>query len=212
MDTSNYYSLMADYSKLISEVCEILGYHVVDGMTAKDHILLKDASERYAFTLHLYEKKGWKIQVQLYWWLGNQAIYLKDHSRFDRHDTQEITVSATKGAKAIAADIKRRLLDVYLKDVDQAYATLEKRTTIENRCKDNTRKLAAIIGSKPSEANDQRVYDWLGGKPGDLSRVRVDATVGDKVDLKLHGLPMDLAAELLEMLRDRLTPTEDKAA
>ena len=122
-----------------------------------------------------------------------------------------IAVAALRDAKTIAAEIKRRLLPVYLPMFEKAYSDVQRTNSHHARQETLARRVAAAIGGS--------VYEQSGKSVGARSEIKdgIDAihnlhVSGDKVYFEVNGLPEELAVKILLMLKEaEPIKTEDES-
>lgn len=149
--------------------------------------------------LHLYPYKG-RVKIS--------GEYPPDYSIYAQ--VKEITVALSRGPKAIAQNIKSRLLVSYLESYAKAVETVKKAEEFEAARLQAVDALAAIVKtpakngviylSTPWLASDKQTEKWH------PSNIYGTVTLSSKYygDLKLDFVPVSLLTTLLQVIADYL--------
>ena len=121
-----------------------------------------------------------------------------NHSTSERCKLPEISVCGTRGAAAIAKEIKRRFLPEYLPLLQKAIDRRDAANSYEDKTRANLTVLAAIVNAHvPTERDRSTASFYHNDKAyGDIQ------VSGDSVTLKLSSLTMKQAERILTLLTE----------
>jgi hypothetical protein len=158
---------------------------------------------RYSFTIDIgggkgvhvnFDREPKKYRVGLEWPMIDHRQYMPD-------EPPHISVSRSRGIEALANDIRKRLMSGY----DEAFAAQIERGNEELRQRNAKREtmieLNTRIGNRHEMREDalcgQRI---LGGHYGIYELFNV-AEDGQSVQIKTHSLPIDIARQVIDLLK-----------
>lgn len=136
---------------------------------------------------------------------GNSFVDVREYLPGDGRTTlPSITVAISRGAEAIAKEIKRRFLPEYTDLYNKAVAKRDSQIAYEDKVFQNLSRLAAIV-SKPitenaTHSSERRTsFDYYRNN-GPYADVSCSA---DTATLKIHNLSIDMAESILRMIETR---------
>lgn len=122
---------------------------------------------------------------------------LSQHLPYHQEPRSDISVAYKRGAQAVAGEIIRRLLPVYLPRLNEARERKQKADEFEAARMASIERLAAILGTEPRERGINRYFKDM----GEFARVDVDMTTASHGDVKLNRIPTELIVEVLKMVK-----------
>jgi hypothetical protein len=155
-----------------------------------------------AIRIETYGSRKGRIEVHGNFHIGRNREFIDvrewNHSTSERCKLPEISVSGTRGASAIAKEIKRRFLPEYLPLLQKAIDRRDAANSHEDKTRANLVTLAAIVNaSVPTERDRSTASFYHNDKAyGDIQ------VSGDSVTLKLSSLTMKQAEQILTSLTE----------
>ena len=155
-----------------------------------------------AIRIETYGSRKGRIEVHGNFHIGRNREFIDvrewNHSTSERCKLPEISVSGTRGAAAIAKEIKRRFLPEYLPLLQKAIDKRDAANSYEDKTRANLTVLAAVVNaSVPTERERSTASFYHNDKAyGDIQ------VSGDSVSLKLSSLTMQQANRILAMLAE----------
>jgi hypothetical protein len=156
-----------------------------------------------AIRIETYGARKGRIEVHGNFHIGRNREFIDvrewNHSTSERCKLPEISVSGSRGAAAIAKEIKRRFLPEYLTLLQKAIEKRDAAASWEDKTRANLVTLAAIVNaSVPTERDRTTASFYHNDKAyGDIQ------CSGDSVTLKLSSLTMKQAKNILAMLAEK---------
>jgi hypothetical protein len=120
-----------------------------------------------------------------------------------------ITVSADRSPKSVAADIARRFLPTYVPLFEAMEAQARAWAQVQTRKNAALDAMAEVLGIPVYRYFDNRQEGELYHYGPETARIRARPTGSDDgvcVDLALDRLPLDVALQVCEVLREMLRP------
>jgi hypothetical protein len=156
-----------------------------------------------AVRIETYGSRKGRIEIHGNFHIGRNREFIDvrewNHSTSERCKLPEISVSGTRGAAAIAKEIKRRFLPEYFPLLQKAIDKRDAANSYEDNTRANLTALAAIVNaSVPTERDRTTASFYHNDKAyGDIQ------VSGDSVTLKLSSLTMKQAQSILAMLTEK---------
>jgi hypothetical protein len=153
-----------------------------------------------AIRIETYGARKGRIEVHGNFHIGRnrEFIDVREWNGSERCKLPEISVSGTRGAAAIAKEIKRRFLPEYLPLLQKAITKRDEHASYEDKTRANLTVLAAIVNAAvPTERDRSTASFYHNDKAyGDIQ------VSGDSVTLKLSSLTMGQAKQILTSLTE----------
>jgi hypothetical protein len=155
-----------------------------------------------AIRIETYGSRKGRVEVHGNFHIGRNREFIDvrewNHSTSERCKLPEISVSGTRGAAAIAKEIKRRFLPEYLPLLQKAIEKRDAANAHEDKTRANLVTLAAIVNARVPEERDRTTTSFYHNDKayGDIQ------CCGDSVTLKLSSLTVEQAKRILTMLKE----------
>jgi hypothetical protein len=155
-----------------------------------------------AIRIETYGSRKGRVEVHGNFHIGRNREFIDvrewNHGTSERCKLPEISVSGTRGAEAIAKEIKRRFLPEYLPLLQKAIDKRDAANSYEDKTRANLTALATIVNAHVPTERDRTTASFY---HNDRAYGNVQCS-GDSVTLKLCSLTMKQAERILTLLTE----------